>query len=55
MGNTLDVIKTRSSSRKFLDKLVPDDVIEKIVEAGTYAAEAAIRQGSAKDSEPKAD
>ncbi len=44
MGNTLDVIKTRSSSRKFLDKLVPDEVIEKIVEAGTYAATGSGRQ-----------
>ena len=44
MGNTLDVIKTRSSSRKFLDKLVPDDVIEKIVEAGSYAASGMGRQ-----------
>ena len=44
MGETLDVLKTRRSCRKYLDKQVPDEVIEKIVEAGTYAATGMGRQ-----------
>ncbi|MCX6743026.1 MAG: nitroreductase family protein, partial [Candidatus Parcubacteria bacterium] len=34
---TLECIKTRRSRRKFLDKEVPQEIIEKIVEAGKYA------------------
>jgi len=38
MGNTLEVLETRRSSRKYLAKPVPEDVIEQILKAGTYAA-----------------
>lgn len=38
MGNTLEVMETRSSCRKYQDRKVPDDIVEKIVRAGTYAA-----------------
>lgn len=38
MGKTLEVLKARRSCRKYSDKLVPDEIIEEILEAGTYAA-----------------
>ena len=38
MGKTLEVLKTRRSCRRYSDKLVSDEIIEKILEAGTYAA-----------------
>ena len=38
MKDTLEVMESRSSCRKYTDKPVPKDVIEKIVRAGTYAA-----------------
>lgn len=38
MPSTLDIIKSRSSSRKYLSTPVPRDIVEQIVEAGTYAA-----------------
>ena len=38
MKDTLEVMESRSSCRKYTDKPVPRDVIEKIVRAGTYAA-----------------
>ena len=38
MGETLEVLKTRRSCRKYSDRLVPDEIIGKILEAGTYAA-----------------
>ena len=34
----LDKIKTRRSIRKFKSDMIPKEIIEKIVEAGTYAA-----------------
>ena len=34
---TLECIKTRRSRRKFLDKDVPQELIEKIIETGKYA------------------
>ncbi len=37
MNETLRVLKTRRSIRCFNDKPVPQDVLEQIVEAGTYA------------------
>ena len=40
----LDKIKTRRSIRKFKSDMVPKDLIEKIVEAGTYAASGMNRQ-----------
>lgn len=34
----LNLIKTRRSVRKYLDKPVPEDLLAKVCEAGTYAA-----------------
>ncbi len=36
--NTLESMKTRRSIRNFKEDAVPDELIEKIVEAGSYAA-----------------
>lgn len=33
----LEIIKTRRSIRKFTDEPVPDEIIDKIIEAGTWA------------------
>ena len=38
MSELLDMIKTRRSIRKYKPDMVPKEIIEKIVEAGTYAA-----------------
>lgn len=38
MSSALELMKNRTSSRKYLDKQVPEDVIQKILEAGTQAA-----------------
>jgi nitroreductase len=35
--NLFEIIRTRRSIRKFTEKPVPDEVIEKIIEAGTWA------------------
>ena len=37
MGETLSVIKERRSCRKYKDEQVPAEVIDKIIEAGTWA------------------
>lgn len=37
MAETLDVIRTRRSVRKFKPDMVPADVLEKVLEAGTWA------------------
>lgn len=38
MGNTLDIMESRSSCRKYKADKVPKEIIEKIVRAGTFAA-----------------
>ena len=38
MSELLDMIKTRRSIRKYNSDMVPKEIIDKIVEAGTYAA-----------------
>ena len=38
MSELLDMIKTRRSIRKCKSDMVPKEIIDKIVEAGTYAA-----------------
>lgn len=38
MSELLDVIKTRRSIRKYKPDMVPKEIVNKIVEAGTYAA-----------------
>jgi nitroreductase len=35
--DTFELIKTRRSTRKFTDELVSDELIDKIIEAGTWA------------------
>ncbi len=42
--NALDLMETRRSIRNFKPDMVPKDVIEKIVRAGTYAASGMNRQ-----------
>ena len=38
MGETIEKIRTRRSIRKYKPDAVPEEIIEKIIEAGTYAA-----------------
>ncbi len=38
MGETLKVLESRRSCRNFKSDMVPEDVLEKIIKAGTYAA-----------------
>ena len=38
MSNTIDAILSRRSIRKYKPDMVPKKIIEKIVQAGTYAA-----------------
>lgn len=38
MGETLEVIKRRRSCRQFKDQAVPEELVDQIVEAGTWAA-----------------
>ena len=44
MSDILEIIKTRRSVRKYKSDKVPADIIDKIVEAGTYAATGMNRQ-----------
>lgn len=44
MSNALHMIKTRRSVRCFKDEMIPRDVLETILEAGTYAATGMNRQ-----------
>lgn len=44
MSDIIDVIKTRRSVRKFKNDSIPEDVLQKIIEAGTYAATGMNRQ-----------
>ena len=44
MSDILEIIKTRRSVRKYKSDMVPTDIIDKIVEAGTYAATGMNRQ-----------
>lgn len=44
MSDILDVIKTRRSVRKYKNDMVPAGIIDKIIEAGTYAATGMDRQ-----------
>ena len=38
MSEVLDKIKSRRSIRKYRSDMIPQDKLEKIIEAGTYAA-----------------
>lgn len=44
MSDILEVIKSRRSVRKYKSDMVPEEVIDKIIEAGTYAATGMNRQ-----------
>lgn len=44
MGETLEIIKKRRSVRGYKADMVPKDVLDKIIEAGTYAATGRGRQ-----------
>lgn len=44
MTDVLNIIKTRRSIRRFKSDMVPKDVLNQIIEAGTYAATARNRQ-----------
>lgn len=44
MGETLEIIKKRRSVRGYQADMVPKDVLDKIIEAGTYAATGMGRQ-----------
>lgn len=44
MAEMLDVIKTRRSVRKFKSEMIPEELLDKIIEAGTYAATGRGRQ-----------
>ncbi len=46
MADTLDTIKTRRSIRKYKDEAIPEEVLSKIVEAGTYAPSGMGRQST---------
>ena len=37
MANTLDTIKTRRSIRKYKSDAIPEEILNKIIEAGSYA------------------
>ena len=38
MSNVLEEMKTRRSIRKFKPDAIPQEILDKIIEAGTYAA-----------------
>lgn len=38
MNEVIEMMKTRRSIRKFKPEALPDEIIEQIAEAGTYAA-----------------
>ncbi len=46
MADTLETIKTRRSIRKYKDEAIPEEVLSKIVEAGTYAPSGMGRQST---------
>ena len=46
MNEVIKNIKERRSIRKYEDKMIPKEVIEKILEAGTYAPSGMGRQSS---------
>lgn len=46
MSDVLEKIKTRRSIRKFKPDMVPQDILDRIIEAGTYAASGMGKQSS---------
>lgn len=44
MSAAIDMMKKRRSVRRFKDEMVPRDILEQIIEAGTYAATGMNRQ-----------
>ena len=43
MSNVLEEMKTRRSIRKFKPDAIPQEILDQIIEAGTYAANGRIR------------
>ena len=43
-NETLKILKTRRSIRKFNDRKIPDHILKQILEAGTYAPSGMNRQ-----------
>ena len=46
MSNTLDAIKTRRSIRKYKSDSVPQELLDRIIEAGLYAPSGMGRQST---------
>ena len=46
MNETLNNIKTRRSIRKYKSEVIPSDILDKIIEAGTYAPSGMNKQSS---------
>lgn len=46
MNEILNNMKTRRSIRKYKDEMIPDEIIDQIIEAGTYAASGRNHQAS---------
>ena len=44
MNAVIEAIKTRRSVKSYKPDMVPEDVLERIIEAGTYAASGMNRQ-----------
>ena len=44
MNEVIEAIKTRRSVKSYKPDMVPEDVLERIIEAGTYAASGMNRQ-----------
>ena len=53
MSNVLEEMKTRRSIRKFKPDAIPQEILDKIIEAGTYAANGRGAQRSAMKSQRK--
>lgn len=44
MSKVLEEMKTRRSIRKFKPDMVPQDILDRIIEAGTFAAMAEVHR-----------
>ena len=49
MSKVLDEMKTRRSIRKFKPDMIPQDILDRIIEAGTFAANGRGAQNRAKE------
>ena len=46
MNETLNTLKTRRSIRNFKSEMIPENILNQIIEAGTYAASGKNRQSA---------